>query len=143
MQMFRTLILAGLASVAASSYAAESAKVLADVEVTIDDAKLVTKSAGIRTLYITLYDDASPGPMPYGALKVTLTSDPKGTVHKGKLDTSNVMIMGGGEAPKKLRIKARLDKDGSAGPDGAGDLTGIASGVVVGSKVTIKIDKAI
>ena len=38
---------------------------------------------------------------------------------------------------------AKLDKDGSAGPDATGDVVGIASGVAVGSKVTIKIEKPI
>ena len=122
---------------------ANSPKVYADVEVKITDAKLEKQGAGIRTLYITIYDEASKAPMPYGAMKVELKADAKGTIYKGKLDTANIMVMGHGDAPKTLRIKAKLDKDGSAGMDAAGDLVGNATGVTAGSKVTITIDKAI
>ena len=101
-------------------------------EVKLDDAKLIEKGAKIRTLFITLYDAASAGPRPYGAMKVQLDQDAKGVVYKGTLDSGNVMVMGGGETPQKLRIKAKLDKDGSAGPDAPGDLIGTADGVAVG-----------
>lgn len=128
---------------AAVTARAETPKAYADIEVKLEDAKLLAKSAGIRTLYITLYDAASTAPRPYGALKVDLTQDAKkGTIYTGKLDPSNVMTMGGGAVPAKLRIKARLDKDGSAGPDGAGDLVGIADQVTAGGKAVITIDKA-
>lgn len=123
--------------------AATSTATLANVEVKLA-SQLNTKSSGIRTLYITLYDAASSRPMPYGAMKVVLEKDASGTVYKGKLDASNVMMMGGGEpSPTTLRIKARLDKDGSAGPDEAGDLVGIADKVKLGADTVITIDKAI
>lgn len=123
--------------------AAEPAKTYADVEVKIDDTALVAKAASIRTLYVTLYDAAGTGPMPYGAARLTLEKDAsKGTIYKGKLDSTVVKAMGSGEPPKTLRIKARLDKDGSAGPDAPGDLVGVASNVALGSKAVITIDKA-
>jgi hypothetical protein len=117
---------------------------LANVEIKLSD-KLAAQSAGIRTLYVTLYDAASSKPMPYGAMKVVLEKDAAGTVYKGKLDGSNVMMMGagGGAEPATLRIKARLDKDGSAGPDAAGDLVGIADKVKRGGEAVITIDKAL
>jgi hypothetical protein len=117
--------------------------VFADVEIKLEEGKTAKAAAGIRTLFITIYDQESKAPMPYGAMKVELDKDAKGTVYKGKLDSGNIMVMGGGEAPKTLRIKAKLDKDGSAGPDAAGDVVGIVEGVKAGSKVTIKLDKAI
>jgi hypothetical protein len=123
---------------------AEAAKPFADVEIKLDDPALVTKSAGVHTLFITIYDATSSAPRPYGALKVDLAKDAaKGTIYKGTLDQSNVMVMGGGPAPTKLRIKAKLDKDGSAGPDSAGDLVGTADGVAAGSKAVVTINKAI
>lgn len=122
---------------------AADATTYADVEIKLDGDKATKASAGIRTLFITIYDQESKMPMPYGAMKVELDKDAKGVVYKGKLDTSNIMVMGGGDAPKKLRIKAKLDKDGSAGADAPGDVIGIAEGVAAGAKVTIKIDKAI
>lgn len=125
--------------------AADSAKTpFADVEVKISDAQLAKKGASIRTLYITLYDAAGKTPMPYGAIKIALDSAPtKGTLYKGQLDANNVMVMGSGKTPAKLRIKARLDKDGSAGPDASGDLLGSVNDVTPGSKVVVVIDKAI
>ena len=81
--------------------------------------------------------------MPYGAVKITLDKDATGTVYKGKLDSNNVVIMGQGGSPKTLRIKAKLDKDGSAGPDAQGDLIGMVSGVKMGDKAIITIDKTI
>ena len=123
--------------------AAESPKKIAEVEVSITDAGLVKKDAGIRTLFLVLYDADSTMPMPYGAMKVSLDKDAKGTFYKGALTSENVMAMSGGAPPKNLRIKARLDKDGSAGRDEPGDLIGIADHVAVGSSVKITVDKAI
>ncbi len=138
----RSLVLAAAFVLAPLALAAD-ATTYADVEIQLDGDKATKASAGIRTLFITIYDQESKMPMPYGAMKVELDKDAKGVVYKGKLDTSNIMVMGGGAAPKKLRIKAKLDKDGSAGADAPGDVVGIAEGVAAGSKVTIKIDKAI
>lgn len=133
-----TLVLAGAAR------AEEKPTKFADVEVKIEDAKLAKKGAKIHTLYITLYDADSAMPRPYGAAKINLDKDPaKGLVFIGTLDTTNVAVMGGGDMPKHLKIKARLDKDGSAGPDEVGDLVGINAKVDAGAKAVVVIDKAI
>lgn len=142
MRPIKALVLAGVVLMTSKAALAEAPQVFADVEIKVATA-VEKKGAGIRTLYITLYDEASKAPMPYGAMKVDLKVDAKGTVYTGKLDDTNVMIMGGGDAPKTMRIKARLDKDGSAGTDAPGDLVGNATGVKPGTKVTISIDKAI
>ena len=116
----------------------------ADVEVKIDDVKIAKKGEKIHTLYITIYDADSAMPRPYGAARINLDKDPsKGLVYQGILDTTNVAVMGGGDMPKHLKIKARLDKDGSAGPDEAGDLVGINAKIDTGSKAVVVIDKAI
>ncbi len=143
--MLRSLICSALllapAALAAGGGAATK---FADIEVKIDDLALVQKSANIRTLYITLYDADAPTPRPYGAMKVILDKDAaKGTLYRGALTSETVMIMGGGATPKNLKIKARLDKDGSAGPDEKGDLVGIVEKVAVGASTTVTIDKAI
>jgi len=123
--------------------AAAGTKKFADIEISLDDSALLKKNTGIRTLYVTIYDASSSMPIPYGAVKVDLDKDAKGTFYKAELNSENVTVMSGGEIPKKLRIKARLDKDGSAGRDEAGDLVGIADQVAAGSKVKIVINKAI
>lgn len=127
---------------AATSAPATKTK-FAQIEVKLDGKLAEKASVGIRTLYIILYNAQSAAPMPYGALKVDLDKDPKGSVFKGTLDSSNVMMMSGGPLPESLKIKARLDKDGSAGKDSPGDLVGLAEQVKLGSDVSIVIDKAI
>lgn len=122
---------------------AQAAEKIASVEVSLDDANLVKKNAGIRTLYIILYDADNPMPRPYGAMKVDLKSDASGSIFKGDLTTENVQAMGGGPVPKNLRIKARLDKDGAAGKDQAGDLVGSQDKVKAGESTKIVINTAI
>ena len=106
-------------------------------------ANLKQKAKGIRTLYISLYDPASKRPMPYGAQRLMLKSDAGENVVSFKLNTETMQLMGGGPIPKKFKLKAKLDADGSAGPDAKGDITGFAENVALGSKnVTIKLTKA-
>ena len=137
---FRTAGLAAL--IASSSVSYGSGVKFADVEIKLND-KLVKSAAGLRTLYLIVYDAESPMPMPFGALKVDLSQDATAQVFKGTLDESNLKVMGQGGTPKKLRIKARLDKDGSAGKDSPGDIVGQVEGIVLGGKAVVLIDKAI
>ena len=136
-------ILVGLGlSLAGLGKAADAEKIVT-LEVSIDDGALIKKDAGIRTLYVILYNADSPMPMPYGAMKVDLKEDAKGSFYKGDLTSANVQAMGGGPVPKNLRVKARLDKDGSAGKDQPGDLVGTADKIKLGEKVKITINTAI
>ena len=125
-----------------SSVALAGPSKIAEVEVKLSP-KLLAQASGVRTLFITVFDAKSPRPMPYGAMKVDLSKDAGEQVYKGNLDTDIVRPMGGGEVPKLLRIKARLDKDGGAGPDSSGDLVGVVNEIQAGAKVTITIDKVI
>jgi hypothetical protein len=140
MKFCKSLLIALSLFTAGSALAAEQ---IATLEVSIEDANLVKKDAGIRTLFIIVYDADSPRPMPYGAMKVDLKEDAKGTFYSGVLNTDNVQAMGGGSLPKNIRLKARLDKDGSAGMDATGDLTGQIDKIKLGDKAKIKISKAI
>lgn len=132
-----------VATLCATAVFAETAPTkLADVEIKIDDLSLVQKGEGINTLYISLYDADSPMPRPYAAIKIALDKGAaKGTIYRGSLNTGNVTVMGGAQ-PKAFRVKAKLDKDGAAGPDAAGDLVGIIEKVVVGAATVVTIDKA-
>lgn len=109
------------------------------------DKKLSDKAKGIRTLYISIYDSASGMPRPYAATKIDLPKDAtSGAFHDFKLTPANVMAMGQGPAPQTMRIKAKLDKDGSAGPDASGDVTGTVSDVKLGaSNIVIKLDTVV
>jgi hypothetical protein len=111
-------------------------------------AKLQDAAKGIRTLFVSVYDGSQKGGpmMPYGAIKIELPKDAKaGDVTAFTLDSETMMLMGAADKiPAKLDIKAKLDKDGSAGPDEAGDLVGWTHAVKPGAKnVVVKIDKRV
>ncbi len=115
----------------------------ASVQVSIDKGSFEKEKAGIHTLFVILYDREASTPRPYGALKVDLKEDAKGTFYTGDLTSGNITTMGEGPLPKKFKIKARLDKDGSAGGDLPGDLVGIVENVAAGEKAKIKISQLI
>lgn len=103
---------------------------------------LEDKAKNIRVLFITIFDADSPMPMPYGAQKVHISKNAAGQFYSFVLTKENIMIMNPQlPLPKKIRIKARLDLDGTAGMDKPGDLTGEVGPIDVGStaaQITIK-----
>jgi hypothetical protein len=109
-------------------------------------SKLLSKAKGIRTLFVTVYDSHSQMPMPYGALRVALEKDADGEFYTFDLEPSKLMLMGPSNAavPSSLNIKAKLDKDGAAGPDSSGDLVGWVKNIKTGSRgLQVTIDKAV
>lgn len=114
------------------------------VEGTVDlDPALSNDIAGIQTMFITVFDEDSPMPMPYGAMKEHLSTDFKPGA-EFKVTKETLMIMNpDAPTPKRLRVKVRLDKDGVAGPDQPGDLVGQQEHVAFGDKVTIKINQKV
>jgi hypothetical protein len=136
-----------LSSLALTYSLAASAAPIASGKIVLTP-KLKEAAKGIRTIFVSVYDGSKKGgpAMPYGAIKIDLTQDAGGgDVTAFTLDTDTMMIMGAADqVPKKLDIKAKLDKDGSAGPDEAGDLVGWAKSVKPGAKnVVVKIDKQV
>jgi hypothetical protein len=109
------------------------------------DEGLTDQAQGIKNLYLVLYDADSQIPMPYGAQRDMVS----GRFEKGEtiltffLTQERVQLMNpAAPAPRRLRIKARLDRDGLAGPDQAGDLFGELSSVPLGSQgVELLIDQ--
>lgn len=115
----------------------------ATLEVTVED-KVAKAATGVRTLYVIVYDNESKMPMPYGAMKVDLKADAKGSIFKGDLTTANVQRMNPqAPFPKSIRLKARLDKDGNAGMDQPGDVVGKVDGIKVGDNAKIVINTTI
>lgn len=100
------------------------------------DKSLEKHAKGIKTLFLVIYDADSSARMPYAAQKVDLNKDAKGKFYNFKLTTNSMQMMGGRMhgLPKTLRVKARLDKDGSAGPDMPGDIIGVINKTSVGTK---------
>jgi len=91
-------------------------------------------AAGVATLFVIIYDANSPMPMPFGAMKEPMPADLSQPipflVTKESLQTMNPDA----PAPEVLRVKVRIDKDGIAGPDQPGDLTGGAEQIRFGER---------
>lgn len=97
---------------------------------------LQTQAKGIRTVFIVIYDEESPAPMPYAAIREVLSEDASGEFLNFILTKDNMQIMNqqSHKTPSKLRIKARLDRSGTAGLDQPGDIVGELSGVSAGAE---------
>ena len=99
------------------------------------DSSLEQHAKGIRTLYITVFDQGSPMPMPYGAMRERLSEDPKGQFLEFAITKERLQIMRpNAPLPKTMRIKARLDIDGLGGTDQPDDLTGEVRDVAFGTE---------
>jgi hypothetical protein len=104
----------------------------------------MAEAAKIDTLFLVIYDENSPMPMPYGAVKErlgTALQEGQSTIDfmitKEKIQLMNERA----GTPRSMRVKARLDRDGIAGRDQPGDLTGEVQHIGFGARdVTIKID---
>jgi hypothetical protein len=117
---------------------------IAHVEIKLGPKLGYKAAAGIRTLFLLVYDITSERPMPYSAIiKVDLEKDAQGIFYKGVIEISNTAVMTVGPVPKKMKIEARLDKDGDASTDEPGDLVGFVEGVKPGTAVNIMIDQSI
>lgn len=99
-----------------------------------------------NTLFLVLYDQNSPMPMPYGAIKETIepgqlkNGQYKFLITKEKLQ---VMAMGNENptVPSTFRLKVRVDADGVGGRDQPGDISGQLTGLPYGKKdVALKLD---
>lgn len=122
----------------------EKSPVFAEGELSIAP-ELVDRARELRNLFIVVYDQDSPSPMPYGALRVPLTSAPQGTFHHFILTKENLSVMAGKQAGHLtlLRIKARLSSSGFIGQDSQGDLWGEVTDVPLGAtQVVLVIDRA-
>ena len=109
------------------------------------DPELEQDAADIRHLFLSVFDADSPLPMPYGAQRVVLSKSAKGRFYEFVLSKDNTTVMNTQrDTPQRLRVKARLDRDGIAGPDKKGDFTGETDALPIGSSgITLKIDKRI
>jgi hypothetical protein len=114
-------------------------------EGTISIAPEVLAQAGEhRKLFIVVFDQNNPGPMPYGALRVQLSEPAEGNFHHFILTRENLSVMAGKQTGQleKMRIKARLSTTGFIGQNNQGDLYGEVADIALGSSgVEIIIDK--
>lgn len=114
-------------------------------------SELAADAAGIETMYVVVYNPDSPMPMPYGAMRLRL---PEPVMASGTqffdffITKERLQVMNENDQmrppPARLRLKVRLDRDGVAGPDRPGDLTGNLPLIELGSTgIEITIDQVI
>jgi hypothetical protein len=104
---------------------------------------LEAEAAGVRTLFIVA--SGPDRPMPIGAFRKSLSQDAKGVIYEFVLTKDNVQsMMGDAPWPQSFKLKARLDRDGAAGPDMPGDLVGDVFPIERGqSDIEIRIDRVV
>jgi hypothetical protein len=107
------------------------------------DESLIEPASKASTLYIII--SGTDRPMPFGAFRKSMTSAPGKDVYDFILTKDNIQAMQDiGTWPNEIKLKARLDLDGAAGPDQPGDLVGELYPVTLGSKdLVLKIDRLI
>ncbi len=119
----------------------EKSPVFVSGTITIAD-ELKADATGIETLFVIIYDAKSKMPMPFGAMKEKMPLDLSQPIPF--LVTKEALRVMNPDAPppQSLRIKVRIDKDGVAGPDQPGDLSGGAEQIPFGERnLQLRIDK--
>jgi len=91
-----------------------------------------------NVVYVTLFDETSP--MPYAAMREVINVGSDGKVRDILVTLEKIQVMNSSRPrPASMRVKVRLDADGSAGPDQPGDITGETTGVKWGEENEVKI----
>ncbi len=121
----------------------EKSPLFVEGEIIVPEA-LRNDATGVNTLFIIVYDEASPMPMPFGAQKEKVPADFTRPIPFFVTKEALRMMNPDAPSPQSMRVKVRLDKDGVAGPDQPGDLTGEVTGVAFGTKgLTLEIKKKV
>jgi len=140
------MLIVGLAAVVAISVALNTGEkspiyVSGDVEL---PPEFMVDAKGIQTMFIILFDEESPMPMPYGATKEYLKSDLTQPIVFSLTKEKLQIMRENSPSPRIMRVKVRLDKDGFGGPDQQGDLIGTVEHVNFGSTgIRVKIQQKI
>ncbi|NRA66364.1 MAG: hypothetical protein HRU19_17895 [Pseudobacteriovorax sp.] len=122
----------GVISLVAAFNFGEESQPYVSGKVTID-ASLDDKAQFSKTLFLIVFGDQIP--MPYGAMKIRL-KEPLSSDNpvEFRLTKERLQLMNESRPlPRILRVKARLDRDGIAGPDQPGDIVGFLDDVPVGA----------
>lgn len=108
-------------------------------------SELRADAEGIRTMFVTIFDEESQMPMPYGAMKEYLPQDLSQPIEFA-LTKEKMQLMNpdSSHMPRYMRVKVRFDKDGMGGADQPGDLVGVVEHVPFGTdNVRLKIQQKI
>lgn len=99
---------------------------------------------GIQTMFVTVFDEESPMPMPYGAMKERLPADLTQPIEFSLTKEKMQLMNPDARMPRYMRVKVRFDKDGMGGADQPGDLVGVVEHVQFGAdNVRLKIQQKI
>lgn len=122
----------------------ERSPILVAGKITINPS-LTEKAKTAPVLFIILSDADSPMPMPYGAVRETLSSPIGSGGYEFVITPERIAQMAQGRPqPKRFKVKARLDMDGQGGMDQSGDMTGKVDSVPAGSdNVQIEIAEVV
>lgn len=124
----------------------ETSHAFAKGQVVLDDS-VKEAAQGIGTLFIIA--SGPDRPMPLGALRKSMSGEIGSVVYDFVLTKDNLQLMGGamgggGDLPPEFKLKARLDRDGTAGPDQPGDVVGEVAVVQKGqSGIEIRLNRVI
>lgn len=112
-------------------------------EVVVSPA-LQEKANNLQTIFIILRGADSQLPMPYGAYRDRVDFA-AANVYRFVLTKEKLQLMSQqAPVPKIFNLKVRLDRDGLAGADAAGDLVGAKTDIAFGtSGVKVVLDKEI
>lgn len=123
--------------VAVAANFADDPKVIARANLKISE-DIKAMATHHNTLFVTVFEGDNP--MPYGAMKEPISVDADGSLRQVVLTEEKINVMDSSRPrPGKMRIKVRLDADGSAGPDQPGDITGQIIDIPWGSKEILEI----
>lgn len=99
------------------------------------------------TVFFIIFDENSPMPMPYGAVKERVADLFQNGDEKVELFITyeKLRVMNPNRPrPESMRVKVRFDRDGVAGADQPGDIVGELTGVAFGSRgVSIVADRMV
>jgi hypothetical protein len=116
---------------------AEKPAIVAKVIPTLSD-EVKSLATHHSVIYVTLFDEATP--MPYAAMREVISVGPEGKLRDLFVTEEKIQVMNPSRPrPSSMRLKVRLDADGSAGPDQPGDITGETRGVTWGQDAGVQV----
>jgi len=136
------LLLSGTVIFVAGKFA-DSPGIILKANLRIAD-EIIPLATHHTTLFVTIFDGNNP--MPYAAMREPITVGSDGTLRQVVLTSDKLQVMDSSRSkPEKIRLKVRLDADGSAGPDQPGDITGQVEDIAWGSPelLVVTLDKFI
>ncbi len=109
----------------------------------VPKTELLGQLASMTTLYIAVFDEDSPAEVPYLSRRLDLTRPiDRDGIEFTASDAVWTPLYLPSHPLRRLMIKVRADRDHRPGPDEAGDIIGVAKGLVPGqSAIHLVLEK--